>query len=299
MPLLLRHSTTNLLNCKLISLRSRERTLSTTSVRLKVIPGNLKGKSRSSQDWLTRQLNDPYVRKARYNNYRARSAFKLIEMDDKYKLLKPGMKVIECGAAPGAWTQVLVERLLLKPFEIRPKLQPHDTIGDKHINPITNADLPPPPVKIEIPPVTEGRKKGSLVVSIDKNAMHDVPGAIVIPNTDFTSPLLHSRILSILDGKHVEFVCSDMAPNASGHHELDHESIMNLCFISLRFSLQVLKPQEGVYLTKFWMGHRFEEFVELVKKFFSTVHPCIKPPSSRDDSSEAFIIAKGFKGIKS
>ena len=252
-----------------------QRYFSTTLCLLKTIPNNLKGKSTSSQDWLIRQLNDPYVKKARYANYRARSAFKLIEIDDKYKLLKPGMKVIECGAAPGAWTQVLVERLLLSP--VTKNSEEGDTIAE--------------------PIMTEGRRLGSLVVSIDRNPMHPVPGAIVFDRTDFTSPLLHSRILSILDGRQVDFVCSDMAPNASGQHSLDHDAIMNLCFVSLKFSLQVLRPKTGCYLTKFWDGARKEELTKLLEKFFARVD-FVKPPASRVDSSEAFLLGREFKGIK-
>lgn len=83
-----------------------------TAVRLqaKVVPNNLKGKSKSSQEWLTRQLSDPYVEKAKMMNYRCRSAFKLLEIDDKYKIMKPGDVVIDCGAAPGSWTQIAATR---------------------------------------------------------------------------------------------------------------------------------------------------------------------------------------------
>lgn len=76
-----------------------------------VVPKNLKGKGKPAQDWLTRQLNDPYVKKSRYENYRARSAYKLIEIDAKYSILKPGMSIVDCGAAPGSWTQVAVQRV--------------------------------------------------------------------------------------------------------------------------------------------------------------------------------------------
>lgn len=127
--------------------------------------------------------------------------------------------------------------------------------------------------------------------------MHPVPGAVVLEKTDCTSPLLHARILSILDGRKVDFVCSDMAPNASGHHDLDHDAIMNLCFVSLKFAVQVLKRGDGTYLTKYWNGRSRDEFVELLNKFFMKVDE-FKPPSSRVDSSEAFLLATEFKGLK-
>lgn len=88
-----------------------QRKISVSVCCLKIVPSNLKNKSKSSQEWLTRQLNDPYIARAKMENYRARSAFKLIEIDDKFKLLKPGHVVVDCGAAPGAWTQVATKRV--------------------------------------------------------------------------------------------------------------------------------------------------------------------------------------------
>ena len=226
-----------------------------TSARLcKTIPNNLKGRSASSQQWLTRQLNDPYVKKARYANYRARSAFKLIEIDDRFHLLKPGMAVVECGAAPGAWTQVLVERLRAT------------------------------------------QNKQSLVISIDRDPVNDVPGAHILSNTDMTSAVSQGNVLSLLNGRPVHFVCSDMAPNATGISSLDHERIMNLCLVALRFALPVL-AQDGAFLTKVWGGGRTPEFCDLLRKFFTGVRE-VKPPSSRCDSTESFLLAQGFTGIR-
>ena len=93
------------------SIRNCTRSLCTYSkLFAKVVPSNLKGKSKSSQEWLTRQLNDPYVEKAKMMKLRCRSAFKLLEIDDKYKLIKPGNTIIDCGASPGSWTQIAVNR---------------------------------------------------------------------------------------------------------------------------------------------------------------------------------------------
>ena len=89
----------------------RVRCFHTSSHFQKKVPNNLKGRKTSSQMWLTRQINDPYVKEARIRQYRCRSAFKLIEMDDKWRFLRPGCRVIDCGAAPGSWSQVAVERV--------------------------------------------------------------------------------------------------------------------------------------------------------------------------------------------
>lgn len=224
-----------------------------TATRCKVVPHSLKGRSSSSQQWLTRQLNDPYVRKARYANYRARSAFKLIEIDDKYKLLRPGMTVVECGAAPGAWTQVLVERCITQ----------------------------------------TGR---GFIVAIDRNPINPVVGANLLPNTDFTSPAGQAQILTLLSDRTVDFLCSDMAPNATGVSQLDHEGIMNLAFSAMSFGLQVLKPG-GTFLTKVWNGHRVPDMTNLLQKFFRQVRE-VKPPASRCNSAELFILADEFTGIR-
>lgn len=241
---------------------SQFRRIHLTLVNNKLIPSNLKGKSSSSIKWLTRQLNDPFVKRARYERYRARSAFKLIEIDDKYKILKSGMIVVECGAAPGAWTQVLTKRLGLSD-------------GEKELD------------------VEKGNSK-SLVISIDRNPFQSVPGAITIPNTDFTSPLAQSKILSALDGRKVDLVCSDMAPNATGIKSLDHESIIQLSLTALQFALQVLQLN-GTFLTKTWDGKEQKQLIEFLEKFFHQVN-LFKPVSSREDSSEIYILARRFKG---
>lgn len=239
------------------------RCLTTSSVRPKVVPSNLQGKSTSSQNWLKRQLNDPYVTKARYANYRARSAWKLIEIDDKYKIIKSGHTVVELGAAPGAWTQVLVERMGLSP------------LGDN-----------------------SKRKNASrgMVISLDLNPMHPVRGAHILPNCDFTRPINQSKILSLLDQQLVDIVASDMAPNASGTHSLDHEAIIQLVYAALTFSIQVLKPGSGVFLAKIWDGTCSLQLDQQLGKFFTRVDR-VKPPSSRADSSEVYILAREFVGL--
>jgi 23S rRNA (uridine2552-2'-O)-methyltransferase len=223
----------------------------------KIIANNLKNKSKSSQDWLIRQLNDPYVKKARYENYRARSAFKLIEIDDKHNILSPGMIVVECGAAPGAWTQVITKRLKLD---------------------------------------EENEHKTGAVIAVDIRPIHPVFGAIMMSNTDFTKPLNQSKILHCLDGKTVDLVCSDMAPNASGDHSYDHQLIISLCYSALQFAVSVLKPMSGVFLTKIWDGSETLNFKNDLNKFFIDVKH-LKPDACRGDSSESYILAKNFKGI--
>lgn len=219
-------------------------------------PKNLKGRSKSSQDWLTRQLADPYVEKARMLNYRCRSAFKLLEMDDKYKILKPGDIVLDCGAAPGSWTQVAVER--------------------------TNAHG-----KVERTPL-------GAVYSIDLLHFHAVPGATIFGGMDFTSSLAQKRLHECLSGRKVNCVLSDMAPNATGVRMLDQESITNLCYEVLRFALAMSAPQANL-VVKIWDNGDVPKLERDMLSYYEKVKR-IKPRASRGDSAEHFLLARGFKG---
>lgn len=181
--------------------------------------------------WMERHLKDKFVKAARYKNYRARSAFKLIEIDDKYQLIRPGMIVIECGAAPGSWTQVIVERLKLSPPT------PHKT---------------------------------GAVIAVDISAFAPVPGAICLSSTDFTSKINQSRILSALDGRKADLILSDMAPNVTGHASYDHEKIIEMVYSTLSFATIALKPG-GSFLTKIFNGHRTEQLVEHLQQRFTLV----------------------------
>lgn len=229
-----------------------------TSSVFKIVPNNLKGKSKSSQEWLTRQLNDVYVKKSRYYNYRARSAFKLIEIHEKYKLFKPGMIVIDCGAAPGSWTQVAV----------------------KYINADKN----------------DHHQDQGKIIALDILPIAPVDGATILPEVDFKNPLTQTKVVELLAGSKANIVLSDMAPNASGIKELDSENIISLAFNVLQFSIKTLSVG-GTILCKVWEGGNLPQFEMNVKRFFNTVKR-IKPAATRTDSSELFILGKDFKGIK-
>jgi len=244
---------------KIQPLVTRQYLHTTTSCPKKVVPSNLKGKSKGSQEWLTRQLNDPYVLKARTENYRARSAYKLIEIDDKHKILRPGQVVIDCGASPGSWSQVVVKRVN----------------GDgKDVN----------------------QRKG-LVVAVDLIGIYPIDGVTIVPNSDFTSKNTQNLIHQVLDGRKVDVILSDMAPNASGVHDLDYESILTLVYAAIEFSIGSLK-RGGTLLFKIWEGGREKQIEQDLLQFYEKVTR-VKPNASRSDSSEKFLIASKFKGITS
>uniref|UniRef100_A0A1I8NE31 rRNA methyltransferase 2, mitochondrial n=1 Tax=Musca domestica TaxID=7370 RepID=A0A1I8NE31_MUSDO len=235
------------------------RTLATCSkLGAKQIPNNLKGRSKSSQEWLTRQLADPYVEKAKMMNYRCRSAFKLLEIDEKYNIIQPGDCVIDCGAAPGSWTQVAVEKCN------------------------ANGRM-------------EKKPKGA-VFSMDLLHFHSVPGATIFGGMDFTKEESKQQLIKALNGRKVNCVLSDMAPNATGVRILDQESIVNLCYDVLRFALVMSAPQANL-VVKVWDNGDVPRMEKDIQRFYEKVKR-VKPRSSRDDSAEQFFVARGFKGLE-
>jgi 23S rRNA (uridine2552-2'-O)-methyltransferase len=205
-----------------------------------------KGRSSQSQRWLERQLNDPYVAAAKAQGYRSRAAFKLVEMDEKFHLLKPGGRVVDLGAAPGGWTQVAVRK-----------------VGER------------------------GR-----VVGLDLLPVDPVPGATLLEG-DFQDPAAEKAVEALLDGQ-ADLVLSDMAPNTTGHAATDHLRIMALAELALDFALRVLAPG-GAFVAKVFQGGSEKAFLETLKQRFAAVRHA-KPPASRKDSAELYVVATGFKG---
>ncbi|CAB3379510.1 Hypothetical predicted protein [Cloeon dipterum] len=239
------------------------RGISTSPIRMNGKSNSLFLKStrrkKSSHEWLQRQLHDPYVKWARVEQYRCRSAFKLLEIDDKHKILSPGMNVVDCGAAPGSWTQVLVKRC----------------------NPAINDPSQP---------------AGS-IISLDIQDFLPVEGAHILAKSDITAKETQDAVLNLLqstDG--VDAVVSDMAPSPSGFQEMDHENIVKLSYTALRFSLKTSKVG-GTFLTKIWDGRLRLKMEEDLKRYYGRVQ-VVKPKSSRSDSAEVFLLARDFKGLK-
>ena len=212
----------------------------------------------SSSQWLERQRKDLYAKMSRYDDYRARSAFKLIQIDDKYQILKPGSIVIEAGAAPGSWTQVICRRMRLS----------------SENNKLTNPEA-------------------GLCIAVDISAIEPVDGAICIGNADFTSPFTQGKILTWLDGRRADCVLSDMAPKATGLKQFNHTLIVNLVKGLIPFSVEVLRPG-GDLLFKLWDGEETQEIVGRMRILFDTVLR-VKPQASRGDSSEVYILCRGRK----
>lgn len=212
-----------------------------------------KGRKLSSTLWLQRQLNDPYVARAQREGRRSRAAFKLIELDDKVRILKPGLRVLDLGAAPGGWTQVAVERV--------------NALGDP------------------------GRAQGR-VVGVDFLEMEPVAGAELL-QLDFLADDAEDRVRAAIDGT-ADVVLSDMAAPATGHKQTDHLRIVALCETAAHFAAQVLTPG-GAFLAKVLQGGTEGSLLTALKRDFEKVAH-IKPPASRKDSAEMYVVATGFRG---
>jgi len=215
---------------------------------LKVKVKTAKRRKASSTRWLERQLNDPYVARAQAEGYRARSAYKLMELDDRYHVLAPGRRVIDLGAAPGGWSQVAVER--------------------------TQATAERP------------------VVAIDYLDMAPLPGVVMLKQ-DFLDADAPDAIRAALGGP-ADLVMSDMAAPTTGHRQTDHLRTIALCEAAADFAVTVLKPG-GDFLTKVFQGGAEGELLARLKRAFTVVHHA-KPPASRSQSAELYLVAKGFRG---
>lgn len=221
---------------------------------LRVRVKTAKGRKLSSTLWLERQLNDPYVQRAKKEGYRGRAAYKILELDDKYGFLKPGARVVDLGCAPGGWCQVAVARV--------------NALGE-------NAKKP----------------QGS-VLGVDLQEIDPIPGA-QIHVLDFLSDEADALVKGWLGGK-ADVVMSDMAAAASGHKGTDHLRIIALVEAALAFAFDVL-DEGGTFVAKVLAGGAENEMQTLLKKNFRKVAN-VKPPASRSDSSEKFVVAQGFRG---
>jgi len=203
----------------------------------------------SSKLWLERQLNDPYVTRAKREGLRSRAAYKLIEIDDKYHFLKGGMTVVDLGAAPGGWSQVAAKRIGL------------------------------------------ANGKGR-VVAIDLLEMPEIAG-VTFAQLDFLKADAPERLMAMMEGR-ADVVMSDMAANTTGHRKTDQLRMVGLVETSAAFAAEVLKPG-GTFLAKtFQSGADAELMVQLKRDFSSVRH--VKPAASRQDSSERYVLAMGFRG---
>lgn len=202
-----------------------------------------RGRKNSSTRWLQRQLNDPYVNRAVKEGYRGRAAFKIIELNEKLDFLKPGMKIVDLGSAPGGWCQV-------------------------------------------------ASQMGATIVAMDLLEMEEVPQVDFV-QMDFMDDAAPDKLKEMLGGP-ADFVMCDIAPNTTGHKNTDHLRIMAIAEAVHLFATEVLNEGGGM-ICKVFQGGAQDTLLAEVKRSFKTVKH-IKPPASRKESAEQYLVALGFKG---
>lgn len=195
----------------------------------------------SQRAWIERQLNDPYVKRAKEEGWRSRAAFKLLELDERFGLLRRGQRVVDLGAAPGGWTQVALTR----------------TVG--------------------------------AVVGIDLLPMDPLPGAVFL-EMDFLAPEAEAALATALGGR-PDLVLSDMAANTTGHHRTDQIKTGALAEAAAHFALTHLAPG-GAFVTKAFQGGLDAALLAELKRAFTNVRHA-KPPASRAESAEIYVVAQG------
>ena len=203
-------------------------------------------RSKSSADWLREHVDDIWVQKAQQDGYRTRASYKLLELDEKDALMRPGMTVLDLGSAPGGWSQVVARRLNGNGIIIASDILPMDPITD-----------------------------------------------VTFIQGDFTTDEIFEEIMTAVDGRPVDLVISDMAPNMSGVASIDQPGAMYLVELALDMARQVLKPN-GSFVAKVFQGEGFDEYVADIRKSFSKV-VVRKPKASRPRSREVYVVGKGFR----
>jgi len=207
-----------------------------------------KRRTLSSRAWLERQISDPYVARAKREGLRSRAAYKLAEIDDKYRLFKPGARVVDLGAAPGGWSEIASRR-----------------VG------------------------ASGR-----VIALDILDMKPIAGVEFL-KLDFLDAAAPGRLKALLGGQgKADVVLSDMAANATGHRGTDHLRVMGLAEAAADFARETLAAG-GTFLCKVLQGGTEAALLARLKQDFSSVKH-VKPPASRTDSAELYLLARGFRG---
>jgi len=206
--------------------------------------------------WLNDHVNDPWVKLAHKEGYRARAAYKLKEIDEALGLIKPGQRVVDLGSAPGAWSQY-----------VRRRLSPQGA--------------------------AVGELNGT-IISIDLLPMEPIEGVQFLQG-DFREEGVLSQLEALVDGRKLDTVVSDMAPNLSGVESVDAARISLLVELAVEFARMHLKP-DGALVVKVFHGSGYSELVQLFKDTFRVVKP-LKPKASRDRSSETFLVGIGLKAV--
>lgn len=214
--------------------------------------------SKVNRAWINDHVNDPYVKLATREGYRARAAYKLKEIDESFKLIKPGQLVVDLGSAPGAWSQYLRRKMAVKAT--------------------TKA----------------GGELDGRIIALDLLPMDPVEGVEFLLG-DLRDDAVLARLTEAMGGRLADMVVSDMAPNLSGIHSADAARVEHLIELAIDFAKTHMKPQ-GALVAKVFHSGGYDDLVKLFKASFLVVKP-VKPKASRDKSTETFLVGLGLKGL--
>ena len=220
--------------------------------------------SKVNRAWINDHVNDPYVRLAKHEGYRARAAFKLKEIDESFKLIKPGQLVVDLGSTPGAWSQYLRRKMSAR-------------TGAGEVSGMGGA----------------GELHGS-IIAMDILPMEPVDSVIFLQG-DIREDEVLAKLAALMGGRLADVVVSDMAPNLSGIHSADAARVEHLIELAIDFCKQHMKPQ-GTLVAKVFHGSGYDDLVKLFKATFKLVKP-VKPKASRDKSTETFLVGVGIKSF--
>ena len=235
----------------------------------------------SNSTWIKRHLKDPYVKKAVQEDLRARSAYKFMEINDKYKLITKDSFVIDLGASPGGWSVVAAKTIRFKgEFEGEEGEEGKGEEGRGEEGEEGKGEEGKGEEK-------KGEEGKGVLIAVDLLRMHDIPGVHVI-NMDFMADECRDEIRDIAQGRKVNLVMSDMLHNTTGNHSTDHNKSMNLSFAALEFAAEVVH-KEGSFLCKFLTGADQKELIDEAKTIFKKVK-LIKPKASRQGSTEIYLL---------
>ena len=239
-----------------------------------------KKRSTSSTRWLQRQLNDPYVQLARREGYRSRAAFKLLELDEKFGLLRPGDTVVDLGCAPGGWTQVAVKKT-----GARGKVIGIDLL---EVDPVAGAEIFVLDFLADDAPEIIKKRLRDAAHAVSAHPQRPLPNP---------PPAGEGMVAAAGEGMgtgRVNLVLSDMAANATGHAPTDHIRIIHLCDLAYQFATEILAPG-GAFVCKVLKGGTERELLKKMQRDFVSVKHA-KPAASRSDSAESYVVARGFRG---
>lgn len=220
----------------------------------------------SSRAWLERQINDPYIARAKRDGFRSRAAYKLAEIDDKFHLFKPGTCVVDLGSAPGGWSEVAARRVGASGRVV--------ALDILDMKPVSGVEF----LKLDF---------------LDQAALDRLKAVLGGNGQGKVHAKAQAKVQAKAQGK-ADVVLSDMAANATGHRQTDHLRIMALAEAAAQFAREVLSPG-GSFLCKVLQGGTETALLsELKRDFLSVKH--VKPPASRSDSAELYLLARGFRG---